>query len=48
MSYDPDEEGNGFEEVQFTPTSGSFENGEWHAEGSEDFEGKKVNAVCIN
>ena len=37
-----DHEGNSFEEVVFTPTPGSFVDGEF------DDEGKKVNAVCIN
>ena len=37
-----DDEGNSFSEVQFNPTPGTFNDGEF------DDEGKKVNAVCIN
>jgi hypothetical protein len=36
-----DEEGNSFDEVQFTPTAGNFNGRDFDDEG-------KINAVCIN
>ena len=36
-----DEEGNGFNEVVYSPSAGTFKDGEFS-------EGGKVNAVCIN
>lgn len=41
--YSRDDEGNGYQEVYFTPTPGLFNDGEF-----EKKSGKKVNAVCIN
>lgn len=44
--YAIDEEGNGYDEVFFTPTPGRFEDGEF-----DRFDGNKnvkVNAICIN
>ncbi len=46
-----DDEGNGFNEVHFTPTPGIFEDGEWtpaehlKEEGRDE---KELNAICIN
>jgi hypothetical protein len=49
-----DDEGNGFEEVYYSPSVGVFEDSEFVPSDSEDFEEeyeytkKDINAICIN
>ncbi len=44
--YSIDEEGNVFKPVIYTPTAGTYSNGEFS--GEEDSEDRGVIAVCVN
>ena len=48
--YARDEEGNGFEEVYYTPSIGYFNDYEFYNDSGEEFKEKKlkVNSICIN
>lgn len=39
-----DDEGNGFDRVFYTPSTGSFRDGEWDGEADRE----EHNAVCLN
>lgn len=42
-----DDEGNGYDEVIFSPAKGIFKEGEFLLH-PDDIEGKEINAVCVN
>lgn len=46
--YSIDDEGNGFDEVQFGPTLGHYKGFEFHAYEKEGENPGPINAVCIN
>ena len=46
-----DSEGNGFNKVVYTPSVGSFDDGDFYDEeqiNEEGYEDMEINAVCIN
>jgi len=46
--YSKDEEGNGFNELHYTPTVGHFD-GEYNGEFTDELEeDQEVNAICVN
>ncbi len=43
-----DDEGNGFDTVDFEPSIGHYDAGEWYTENDSEEHDFKVNAVCLN
>lgn len=41
-----DDEGNGFNEIEFTPSVGKMDDGYWYSDDEEYHD--KPNAVCVN